>query len=75
MTLEPSFNNELGLDLRMTNASIRHSRVGVEVDLLNDIRTTTINQFGVDLRMTNALIHFFRVGIQVDLLNDIRTII
>ena len=66
---------EFGLDLRMTNASTHLSRVGVEVDLLNDIRTTIINQFGVDLRMTNASTHFFRVGIQVDLLNDIRKII
>ena len=40
MTLEPSFNNEFGVDLRTTNVSIHFSRVGVGVDLLNDIRAT-----------------------------------
>ena len=35
---EPSFNIGFGVHLRMTNASIHFFRVGVEVDLLNDIR-------------------------------------
>ena len=39
MTLEPSCNNEFGMDFRMTNDSMHFFRAGVQVDLLNRIRT------------------------------------
>ena len=44
MTLEPSSNNELGVDLRMTNDLIHFFRAGVHMDLLNHSRTIIYNR-------------------------------